>query len=144
MIKVLIPSDAEFRCYEIPLKKMYENLQNKICDNNTFENILNQTFFYAFLSKNNNEKDVLLGAIYYFKIKDKLFVNSFSVRKYFFERLSCLKTSLDWFNCDIYAEAQNKASIFCLLKCGFKRLEGNFFVFRRKKELCSGKENYVI
>ena len=62
---------------------------------------------------------------------NKLYVNAFAKRKYFFEKLEVLKKSLHWFSSDIYAQAQNRASAYCLLKCGFKRLEGNLFIFKR-------------
>ena len=38
---------------------------------------------------------------------------------------------MTWFNCDIYAEAQNRASTICLLRCGFERDKDNIFVFKK-------------
>ena len=124
MIRVLIPADKEFSLYEPELKALYEKNQDKICDPNSFEFIKNDTLFYMFLDNNR-----LIGAIYYFMEDEKLFLNGFSVRKSFYENLECLKLSTSWFKCDIYAEAQNRASALCLLKCGFRRVKENLFCY---------------
>ncbi len=127
MIRVLIPTDKEFKIYENEIKKMYEEMQSKICDSNSFEFIRDNTLFYMFLD--NTE---LIGGIYYYKNKDKLFLNGFAGRKHFYENLECLTLSLSWFRSDIYAEAQNRASALCLLRCGFKYLkEENLYVYKR-------------
>ena len=79
MIRVLIPSDKEYAVYRSVCKNLYESVQDKIGDSNSFEFIENNTFFYLFL----NEK-VLIGAIYYFvDEKGKLFLNGFANRKMF-------------------------------------------------------------
>lgn len=122
MIEVLIPTQSEFQQYETPIKFLYEQNQEKICDTNSFEFIRDNTLFYLFLL---DKKPI--GAIYYFKEDDKLFLNGFAIRKNLTANLYCLKWSTTWFNCDIYAEAQNRASAYCLLKCGFKRVEGKLF-----------------
>lgn len=126
MIRVLIPSDAEFLLYESRLKELYKKNKNKICDDKSFTFITKQTFFYLFTING-----TIIGAIYFFLDKDKLFLNAFAKRKMFNEKIYCLKQSLTWFNCDIYAEAQNKASALCLIKCGFKRIKNNLFVYRQ-------------
>ena len=125
MISVLIPTDADFKTYENQLRLLYKICQDKICDTNTYEFIRDNTLFYAFLNDNK-----LVGAIYYFLDNGKLFLNGFAKRKNFFVKLECLKQTLNWFNTDIYAEAQNRASALCLLRCGFVRNEKNFFVYR--------------
>ena len=130
MIKVLIPSDADFQKYESRLKELYEKNQKNICDTNTYEFIRDETLFYAFLKINGE----LIGAIYYFMDKGKLFLNAFSNRKMFSENIKSLLMSLTWFSCDIYAEAQNRASALCLLRCGFKRIEDNLFVYKKNIE----------
>ena len=81
------------------------------------------TLFYLF------ETDgVLIGAIYYFMCDDgKLFLNGFAKRKKHLLCIECLKMSLKWFKGSVYAEAQNRASALCLLKCGFKRVKDNLF-----------------
>jgi hypothetical protein len=122
MIRVLIPTEADFNLYENQLRDLYEKNQEKICDTNNFDFVKNNTLFYMFLDNNK-----LLGAIYYFMDNSKLFLNGFSIRKNFEKNLECLKLSTTWFNCDIYAEAQNRASALCLIKTGFKRIDKNIF-----------------
>ena len=137
MINVLIPSDGLFALYEKECRMLYESLQNEICDSNSFDFICKNTFFYMFL---NNSK--LIGAIYYFVDEDgKLFLNGFAKRKMFKEKLACLKLSTTWFNCDIYATAQNRASALCLLKCGFEKENNNIF---KKNYSKNANENYTI
>ena len=125
MIKVIIPINPEFKFYEKQVKKLYESKKEQIGDTNSFDFIKDETFFYLFVL--NKE---ILGGIYYFYDEDKLFVNGFANRKFLFEKLYCLLWSTTWFNTDIYAEAQNRASAFCLLKCGFKRVKDNLFVLK--------------
>lgn len=141
MIKVFIPNDKEFQKYKIECKKLYEKLQPQISDDSSFEFICNKTFFYIFVNENG-----LIGAIYYFLNKDgKLFLNGFSKRKHFLDNLYCLKLSTTWFYEDIYAEAQNRASALCLIKCGFKRVRGILFVREHcKQERCSRKDVYDV
>lgn len=144
MIRVLIPYDKEFAKYYKECKKLYENSQSSICDTNSFEFITQNTFFYMFLTDN-----TLIGAIYFFLDEEnKLFLNGFAKRKMFALNLECLKLSLTWFNCDIYAQAQNRASALCLLKCGFKRTKQNIFIKTIQQaqnwEQRSGKEKHGI
>ena len=61
MINVWIPAQKEFEKYRAECKKLYEKVQNKICDPNSFEFICNNTLFYLF-----ENKGQLIGAIYYF------------------------------------------------------------------------------
>lgn len=129
MIRVLIPRDSEFCLYKDECKNLYEKVQDKIHDTNTFEFICTNTFFYMFLDGNK-----LIGAIYYFVDEEgKLFLNGFANRKMHKLNLECLKMSLDWFNTDIYAQAQNRASALCLLRCGFRRDKGGVFVLKKVK-----------
>lgn len=124
MIRVLIPKDKEFTKYKQECKKLYKSVQSKICDTNSFEFIINNTFFYMFL-----DNDTFTGVLYFFLDEEnKMYVNGFGKRKYFLHHLECVKLALNWFKCDIYAEAQNRASALCLLKCGFKRKNKNIFV----------------
>ena len=124
MIEVVIPKNEKFKTIEKEIRDLYEKSQDKICDANTFEFVRDNTLFYTFLL---NGK--VIGAIYYFLDGGKLFLNGFAIRKNLKDNLYCLKLSTTWFNCKIYAEAQNRASAYCLLKCGFRRLDGNLFVF---------------
>ena len=124
MIKVLIPLNSEFKLYEKELKTLYEACQDKICDPNSFDFIVNETLFYCFVEDKN-----IIGVIYFFKEGEKLYLNAFGRRGNFKEKIECLITSLGWFNCDIYAEAQNRASALCLLRAGFKRVKDKLFVY---------------
>ena len=122
MLKVLIPTNPEFQEYETSAKELYEKNQEKICDTNTFEFIRDNTWFYLFVLDKK-----LIGAIYYFIDDGKLFLNGFAIRKNMKANLYALFLSTTWFKKPIYAEAQNRASALCLLKCGFKRKEGKLF-----------------
>ena len=128
VINVWIPGQKEFECYKAECKDLYENLQNKICDTNSFDFICSNTFFYLF-----EKSGILIGGIYYFINENgKLYLNGFAKRKMHNLCLECLKMSLNWFKGRVYAEAQNRASALCLLRCGFKRKNGNLFVFEHK------------
>ena len=124
MINVLIPAQPEFQKFKQECKELYEKLQVQITDTNSFEFICENTFFYLF-----EENGSLIGAIYYFVKEDgNLYLNGFAKRKKHKVCLECLKMSLKWFKGSIYAEAQNRASALCLLKCGFKRKREKLFV----------------
>lgn len=133
MLEVLIPADKKFKEYENQLRVLYETNQEKITDTNSFDFVRDNTFFYTFLYKND-----LIGVIYYFKSDGLLFLNAFSRPKMHLLNVQCLLLSLTWFNCDIYAEAQNRASAFTLLRCGFKRVEGKLFVYKNSWKKDSG------
>lgn len=124
MLEVFIPSSPEFHIYETPLRLLYEKVQDKIGDDNSFEFICDNTFFYMFVFNGR-----LVGGIYYYEKNGKLFLNGFANRKMFRINIECLKLSTTWFTSNIYAESMNRASAICLLKAGFKRLKGNLFVF---------------
>ena len=131
MIKVFIPSDSGFKFFEPECRALYQRLQGKICDSNSFDFIRDNTFFYLF-----TDDDLLIGAIYYFVDSDgKLFLNGFAKRKMFEQKLRCLKLSTQWFDCDIYAQAQNRASALCLIKCGFKLVNGVGSVYVLRKNI---------
>ena len=125
MINVWIPYQKEFFKYKNECKKLYESVQDKIKDTNSFEFICENTFFYLFENDGN-----LIGAIYYFVNADgKLYLNGFANRKMHHLCIECLKMSLNWFKGRVYAYAQNRASALCLLRCGFRRKAENLFVF---------------
>lgn len=126
MIEVLIPTQKEFEKYDFQVRKLYEKNQDKIKDSSSYEFVRNNTLFYLFL-----KNKCVIGVIYYFMIDEKLFLNAFSNRKTFNENLYCLNLSLSWFKTNVYAEAQNRASALCLLRCGFKRVKDNLFVFEQ-------------
>lgn len=140
MIRVFIPTNIEFGIFKDECRRMYENVQDKITDKNSFDFICKNTFFYMFVNENS-----LIGAIYYFvDEEDKLYLNGFANRKMHDLNLQCLKMSTEWFDCDIYAEAQNRMSALCLLKCGFVRYKSNIFVLVKEREPGSRKEKYVF
>lgn len=123
MINVWIPTQIHFFDFYAECKKLYESVQNEICDTNSFDFIVNNTLFYLFEFDDN-----LIGAIYYFMDENgKLFFNAFANRKMHDLCIKCLKMSLTWFKGRVYAQAQNRASALCLLRCGFSRLENNVF-----------------
>lgn len=126
MIKVFIPYDKEFLRFKKECKNLYKSVQKSICDTNTFEFIVRNTFFYLFI---NDEK--LIGAIYFFEDENgKLYLNGFANQKMHLLNLECLKMSLNWFDCDIYATVQNKMSKLCLRKCGFIQIGEKEFVYK--------------
>ena len=125
MINVWIPGQKEFDKYKDECKNLYESFQDRITDPSSFESICKNTFFYLFETEGK-----LIGGIYYFVREDgKLYLNGFAKRKMHELCIKCLKMSLNWFKGRVYAEAQNRASALCLLKCGFKREHKNLFVF---------------
>ena len=124
MITVIIPNNPDFLLYKDKLKEMYEQNQDKICDSNSFDFILYNTLFYCFI-----DDGTLIGAIYFFQDEGKLYLNAYAGRKHLDKNIECVKLSTTWFNCDIYAEAQNRASALCLLRSGFKRVKDNLFVY---------------
>ena len=124
-IRVWIPLQKGFEKYKDECKELYESVQDKITDKSTFEFICKNTFFYLFETEGK-----LIGGIYYFVRDDgNLYLNGFAKRKMHDLCLKCLKMSLNWFKGRVYAEAQNRASALCLLKCGFKRKRKNLFEF---------------
>ena len=123
-LKILIPKDKDFFRYKNEVKKLYLENQDKINDDNTFDFICKETFFYLFLV---DEK--ILGVIYFFQDDGKLYLNGFAVRKFLKEKLEALKLATTWFNCEIYAEAQNKASAYCLKKVGFKKITERLYAY---------------
>ena len=123
-INVWIPNQKEFQHFRKECKELYESVQDKITDDSSFEFIINNTYFYLFEINGN-----LIGAIYYFIGQDEnLYLNGFAKRKMHSLCIECLKKSLTWFKGRVYAEAQNRASALCLLRCGFKKVNGNRFV----------------
>lgn len=124
MIIVKIPTDTDFNYKQC--KKLFKKYRDKINDNTEFRDIVKNTFFYSFF-----DDDSFLGCIYYYEKADKLYVNAYASRHHHLKNIECLKMSLNWFNCDIYAQTTHKTAIFCLYKCDFKRIGENLFIYRR-------------
>ena len=96
MIRVLIPSDCNFDY--IACKKMYEDNIELLSEKSSFDEVLENTFFYSFY-----DDDKLCLCIYFFVIEDKLWVNAFGIRKKHLFNKECFKIAQNWFNCDIWA-----------------------------------------
>ncbi|MBQ6516808.1 hypothetical protein IJI31_06475 [bacterium] len=124
MIRVLIPTDADFEYKKC--KKMYKKYQRLVGDNQEFRDLVKNTFFYSFY-----DDAQLLGCIYYYTKNDKLFVNAFANRHTHEKNLLCLKKTFEWFKCDIYAETKHKTAIYCLYKCGFKKIDDCLYKLER-------------
>ena len=125
MIKVFIPFDKEFNYKEC--KEMYKKYQRLIGDDQEFRDIVRNTFFYSFF-----DDDKHIGCIYYYLKEGKLFVNAFAHRHTHITNITCLKKTFEWFKGNIYAETRHKTAIFCLYKCGFKKLRNNIYVLERE------------
>ena len=126
MLEVFIPLNPEFRLYEAQAKELFEKNQEKICDPNPFSFIVNNTLFYLFVLDG-----TFIGAIYYFMDKGRLFLNGYAIPKNYNANMLSLRQSTKWFKKPIYAEAQNRASALCLLRCGFRRVDGNLFCLEK-------------
>ena len=127
MLKVVIPSQKEFLKYKNECKVLYEKNQDKIGDKNSFDFVCKNTFFYVFITG-----EILIGCIYYFYDNDgNLCLNAFSKPKMYPLNIECLKLSTTWFNIDIYAQVQNRASALCLIKAGFKRINKTEFILEK-------------
>lgn len=126
MIAVYTPEDKLFNYAEV--EEMYNENKEQIGDDD-FEDVIKRTKFYAFYILQTRE---LIGCIYFFKKGRRTFVNAFAGRKHHLLNLECFKESLSWLNCNIYADTKNKCSRLCVLKCGFKKVKDNIYVYRRK------------
>ena len=123
-MKVLIPTDKNFNYYKC--KKLYEDNQHLIEDYEKFDDVIKNTFFYSFIVKGRH-----IGCIYYYEQDIKLFVNVVAYRKTHLINLECFKESLTWWNCDIYARTHHKTAIYGILKCGFKKIGENLYIYKR-------------
>ncbi len=123
-INVFIPTDTNFNYSEC--KKLFEANQQLIDDFSSFDEVINQTFFYSFIVDNQ-----FIGCIYYYEIDNKLYVNAVAYRKTHLINIECFKKSLTWWNCDIYARTHHKTAIYTILKCGFKKTGKNLYKYRR-------------
>ncbi len=124
LMKVLIPFDENFNYSEC--RKMYEYYQPVINDDASFDEVINNTFFYSFY-----DKDKLSLCVYFFMEADKLWVNGYGIRKNHLFNKKAFSQALNWFNCDIWAISDKKPAIFGLLSCGFKKYEKNIYVYRQ-------------
>lgn len=123
-MQVLIPSNPNFN-YE-QCKKLFEANQDLIEDYEKFNDVIRNTFFYSFIVNGGH-----IGCIYYYEQDNRLYVNAFANRHTHLINLECLKESLSWWNCDIYARTYHKTAIYTILKCGFKKINQNLYVYER-------------
>ena len=123
-ITVKIPLDIEFE-YE-KCKRLYNRYQKLIGDDQPFDKVVKNTYFYSFYVDN-----VLIGGIYCFYRGNRLYLNGFATRHHHNENVECVKMVLSWFECDMYAESVRKPAILCLLKAGFKKYKNNIYIYRR-------------
>ena len=128
MITVYTPEDIYFNFSEI--NELYDECKEKLRDGD-FIDVINNTDFYAFYITETRE---LIGCIYFYKRGRRRFVNAFAHRNHHLINLECLKESLKWYKSNIYAEViDNKCSALCVLRCGFKKVSDNLYVYRRKR-----------
>lgn len=125
MIKVYIPGDSEFNYEEC--ENLYNQHQEKIGDNQNFRELVRNTLFYSFY-----DDEKFLGCIYYYLKNGRVYVNAYAGRHTHLQNIECLKMSLGWFTTDIYAYSIQKPAIYCLLKCGFKKVSENTYKYERK------------
>lgn len=126
MISVRVPYSDNFDYEEC--KKMYKKNQELVEDDATFDEVINNTLFFAFY-----DEDELSLCIYFYPVNNKLWVNGYGVRKKHLFNKTCFKTALKWFNCDIWARSIQKPAIYGLLRCSFKKYENNIYVYRQKE-----------
>lgn len=127
MRKVIIPTDKNFNYNEC--KKMYEHYKPVLNDESSFDEVLKNTFFYAFY-----DNEVLSLCVYFFSDNGKLWVNGYGIRKNHLFNKECFKLALSWFNCDIWAKSVQKPAIFGIMSCGFRRYKDDLFVFRNNSK----------
>ncbi len=157
-MEILIPSNPNFNYAEC--KKLFYDNQKLLEDFNNFDDVIKQTFFYSFFGTtcvdkgtassiyiqacDNNYRSRLkdnlpeklvekkhIGCIYYYELDGKLYVNAVAYRKTHLINMECFKKSLTWWNCDIYARTHHKTAIYTILKCGFKKVGENLYIYRK-------------
>jgi hypothetical protein len=124
VIEVFIPTDINFNYEEC--EELYQKYQHSIGDNEKFRDVVKNTYFYSFFEDGKH-----IGCIYYYYRDGKLFVNAFANRHTHETNIKCLKLTFEWFDCDIYAETRHKTAIYCLYKCGFKKIGNNIYKYER-------------
>lgn len=122
---VLTPKDNLFSYDEA--KTMWEKCKENLENSGDFENIVKNTHFYSFYVDKK-----LIGCIWFCLKDGEVFINAFADRNTHELNLKCLKTALGFYNCDIYAESIQKPAIYCILKCGFKKIDKNLFKYERR------------
>ncbi len=123
---ILTPENPLFNYDEC--KRLYNSCKNDIGEDLPFDELLIGIDFYSFF-----EKEKFIGCIYYYPIGKALFVNAFAKRHTHLINIKCFKTSLSFYDCDIFARSNKKTAILCLLRCGFKKIGKNLYKLERNK-----------
>lgn len=123
-MKIIVPTDGDFDFYSC--RKLYYQNQKAIGDDAKFNQIIKNTLFFSFY-----DNKVLVGCIYLYKREEKLFFNGFAKPKFHMFNLVAVEIILKSIDCDIYAESIQKPAIYVLLRCGFKRVEPNIFMYKK-------------
>ena len=126
MLKVYNPTMKHFPYEES--KKLYEEKQSEIGDDQTFDEVIRNTVYFAF-----TEDDKLLGGIYFYENGSKIFVNVFANRNTHLSNLTCFKWSLNGFDKPIYAKTTHRHVRIQLLRLGFKKIDENLYKYERIK-----------
>lgn len=123
---ILKPENPLFNYFQC--KKLYEENQKFLDDDTNFDDLISDSdiHFYSFF-----EHSRFIGCIYFYINNNKVFLNAFAKRHTHNINLECLKASLNFYNCDIYAKSKHKTAILCLLKCGFKKVKDNLYKYER-------------
>lgn len=124
MIIVKTPLDTDFNYSEC--KEMFEKYHN-VLDLDDFDTVLKTTHFFSF-----SKGKEFIGCIYFYEQDSKVYVTAFAGRGHHELNLECFKKSLEWYNCDIYAEKVQRTARYCILKCGFRKLKDDLYVYRRE------------
>ena len=123
-MRVVIPTDKDFD-YEIN-KHLFNKANKTLKENLTFDNVLKQFQFFSFY-----DGEEYLGFIYFFYKDDKLYVATASVPKRYKQTLECFKQALTYYNCDVYAETNQRHVKLAALKVGFKKVRDNLYKYER-------------
>lgn len=128
LIVVRTPKNRLFNYTEC--EELFNENKEDLGTNESFRQVLRNSDFYSFYDFRKSE---LLGCIYYYTLGKRLMVNAFATRGHHEVNLDCFRDSLKWYTCDVYAKALHRTSKMCLHRCGFKRLKGNLYKYRREK-----------
>lgn len=110
-------------------REMFDK-HKEVLDVDDFDTVIKTTHFFSFYDWHKGD---LLGCIYFYQNDDKLFVTAFARRKQHKINLDCFKQTLGYYTCDIYAEKVQPTAKYCILKCGFEKIDDNLYIYRRNK-----------
>lgn len=125
-MRVLIPLNKDFDFKKC--EKLYLLNQSLLNDESSFHEVIKNTFFYSFY-----EGKELTLCVYYYEKGGKLWVNGYGIRKKHLYNKNCFIKSLSWFNCDIWAFTPHREVAFALLRCGFKKIKDNVYMYKNSK-----------